>query len=139
MPYKCKHCDAVVKYLCYRTGGYEYGSCSPEGDDWEEEGHECDGDTTFECPECEYEDSNERNIVEEVDDEDEDEEEEIKPIDIMAPIKPPKIKNNPMMNEFRNKRNSMSNVKECPKCKTIIDVDYEETAIECPICNTTVN
>jgi len=33
----------------------------------------------------------------------------------------------------------MSNVKECPKCKTIIDVDYEETAIECPICNTTVN
>ena len=50
---RCPECNAVLDYIKYYTEGTEYGTCNIFAEDnWESDGFDSHGDTTFECPEC---------------------------------------------------------------------------------------
>ena len=78
----CPHCHAEIDYLSYSADyteyGTEYGTCSVTGDDWECDERnlndtENNGNTNYECPEC-NETLDPDDVLDELPEEDEDEE-----------------------------------------------------------------
>jgi hypothetical protein len=53
--YKCPHCDAHIDHVAYRTDGYEYGNYDPDSGDYDYVDSSHDGDTYYECPQCDEE------------------------------------------------------------------------------------
>ena len=50
--YKCPHCEVEIDHLLYQEGATIYGTFDIETQDYEQDESEADGNTRYECPEC---------------------------------------------------------------------------------------
>lgn len=68
--YICPHCEEHINYVQYRTDGYEYGTYDPNAGNYEYDDSSFEGDTTYECPECNEEIRDPDSLEEVTDNED---------------------------------------------------------------------
>jgi hypothetical protein len=49
---RCPNCEAEIDHLRYSMPTFEYGTCNLDGEEYDSDGTEDNGDTTYGCPEC---------------------------------------------------------------------------------------
>ena len=133
---RCAQCNEVLTELRYVTDctsyGWEAGTCSLEGDEWEYSDSEAndtnyDGDCCYECPFC----GGDIGTIESWPDRPPQEEEEAD----AEPIKEePTDTVNPDV-EINNTRSSMVTIVTCPDCGFTRDADSGENTIICSRCD----
>lgn len=130
MPYKCPHCEEEIEHLNYSTNGYEYGSYHIDSQDYDCDGSEHDGGTTFNCPECD-EEINHPDDLEEVEEETEEEDK----TEDYAPIRTPQEKETLLCKDSDTQHR---NIVRCKKCGQGYEFQDNEKIAECSVCATEI-
>lgn len=141
MPY-CPDCHAEIDHLKYSADytayGHEYGTCSTDGSDWDqddrEESETCnDGDCTYSCPECNN-DIDPDDVLDEDPDDDCGDEEEIEGSTPNTELTDGGTNIVRPGGRASSEVQPLTKYQECPKCKTLNFLDGD-SSIFCSNCN----